>query len=380
MDDLELETKMTNKMPKRWLLLGANSDWVCKTQTYLESLSLADEEHSFLRWRLKYGLLRVADLSSFGDEIDLALRDDVARSALECWTVLNREQWYENAIKCELLVRKENTMLDVNFLVGSTVEQRVAELHRFAMEANKPDLMAEVAWLSSERHLPISPDLLALGPLPEFDSGRNHAMAQEGYRCYSAWASALLEHNDPGELALVWGPYPQEVSGDDGNGHPVSDISDARGRREQARMERRPSYRMEGALAAADSKESKADIPSFAWTPIPGFSHGAFSLQAWVRPPKSAGDKPAIEFVALWDDERATPAKPGDIRLVLMLSRRKPVLLTGRPDVQPAKGSLYSLHFDWPREAWPEDLGEAPPLHLNRKLKAALEKARVSLM
>ncbi|MCK6376486.1 MAG: hypothetical protein L6Q69_20660 [Zoogloea sp.] len=381
------------RMPERFLIVGPDEAWCEATRATLARHAAEQTAPSFLSWRLQHGLMPVLPFSGLNDALTQALTaptsQGVRRNVLRLWTAQTESEWYAFASRCQALATPAASGVKLK-LLGANATLRGVE-----QAAGRPDALARLSWLMEERPTPVPRNWLSLGPIPELSEAQNAAMAEEGYRCYSAWAAGVLASYEPEELQELWGPFPDDEDAEqDGNDAENKVVPFQRPFTEQPRPQNRPvaegrGFRTGGAsfsdgrLAAASasgSGGSTAPEPAHTWRLESAFSHGAYSLQAWVRPPKSAGDKSAIEFVALWDDERATPAKPGDIRLVLTLPRRKPVLLTGRPDAQPATGSLYSLRFDWPREAWPEDLGEAPPLHLKRKLKAVLEKARVSLM
>ena len=380
------------RVPERFLIVGPDEAWCEAARATLASHAAAQTAPSFLSWRLQHGLLRVLPVSGLDDALTQALTaptsQGVRRNVLRLWTTQTESEWYAFAARCQVLATRAARGVKLR-LLGADVALRVVE-----QAAGRPDALARLSWLMEGRPTPVPRNWLSLGPVPELSEAQNAAMAEEGYRCYSAWAAGVLASYEPEELQELWGPFPddedaEQEGGETGNtvvqfqrplteqprpqGRPVAD-----GRRFRTRDAMFSDGRLAASSASDDGKSSPS--PAHTWLLEPALSHGAYSLQAWVRPPKSADDEPAIEFVALWDDQRTKPAKPGDIRLVLTLSRRKPVLLTGRPDATPAAGSLYSLRFDWPRDSWPEDLLQTPPVRLGRPLKAALEKARVSLM
>ena len=386
------------RVPERWLLIGLDDGW-CDTAkqrlvVHAESLPSA----SFLAWRLAHGLIRIVAPDELDNELKNALSrpdgTEVMPNATRLWAAMTADQWFDISKSCVALRWPRARGLDVSLLSSDDSSEAAEDFAGFVEAAEQPDALARFSWLMSERPMPVPRNWLSLGPIPGLSEAQNAAMADEGYRCYSAWAAGVLASYGPEELQELWGPFPddedaEQEGGETGNtvvpfqrplteqprpqGRPVAD-----GRRFRTRDTSFSDGRLAASSASDDGKTSP--LPAHTWLLESTISHGAYSLQACVRPPKSADDEPAIEFVALWDDERTMPAKPGDIRLVLTLSRRKPVLLTGRPDATPAAGSLYSLRFDWPRDSWPEELRQTPPVRLGRPLKAALEKARVSLM
>lgn len=380
------------RMPERFLVVGPDAAW-CKAARATMSCHAAElPTPSVLSWRLHHGLLRVLPISELDDALTQALTAPTApgvrRNVLRLWTTQIEVEWYGFAARCQALASPAARGVKLQ-LLGTDSTLRGVE-----QAAGRPDALARLSWLMEGRPTPVPRNWLPLGPIPELSEAQNAAMAEEGYRCYSAWAAGVLASYEPEELQELWGPFPDDEDAEQvGNEAKNKVVPFHRPLTEQPRPQNRPvaegrGFRTGGAsfsdgrLAAASACEggSSGSSPAHILRLEPTVSQGAYSLQAWVRPPKNAGDKPAIEFVALCDAERATPAKPGDIRLLLTLPRRKPVLLIGWPDAEPAEASLYSLRFDWPREAWPVDLGETPSLHLKRKLKVALEKARVSLM
>lgn len=380
------------RMPERFLIVGPDEAWCEAARATLARHAAEQTAPSFLSWRLQHGLLRVLPFSGLNDALTQALTtptyQGVRRNVLRLWTAQTESEWYAFAARCQVLATSAARGVKLQLLGAD------AALRGVAQAAGRPDALARLSWLMEGRPTPVPRTWLSLGPIPELSEAQNAALAEEGYRCYSAWAAGVLASYEPEELQELWGPFPddgdaEQEGGETGNTvvqfqRPLTEQPRPQGRpvADGRRFRTRDAMFSDGRLAASSASDGgkTSPLPAHTWLLESTISHGAYSLQAWVRPPKSAGDKPAIEFVALWDDERTMPVKPGDIRLVLTLSRRKPVLLIGRPDATPAAGSLYSLRFDWPREAWPADLGEAPPFHLNRKLKAALEKARVSLM
>lgn len=403
------------RVPERWLLIGPDQDWCNAAQNRLKQHVNEFPSPSFLAWRLKHGLIRVVTPKDLDSELKNALSrsegTEVMPNATWIWAAMTADEWFKHSESCEALQWSWAKGLDVSLLSSDNSLEAEEDFAEFIESAEQPDTLASLTWLMSERPLPVPKDWLSLGPISELSEDQN-TMAEEGYLCYSAWAQSVQDSYEPKELQELWGPF-TEGGNDERNEHEGTQEGDddkevgkdmqteeGSARRENVlQFERRPaegpsqndSWRRTREYAANSSTVSlaadgargsgpRSPAPADTWNLEPSASHGAHSIQASVRFPTSEDDEPGIEFVALWNPGRDIPGESNDIRLVLTLSRRMPVLLTGRPDKPPAAGSCYSLRFDWPRKDWPDELRDTSTVVLKSELKKALKKARVSLM
>lgn len=377
------------RVPERWLLIGLDKDWCDTAKERLARIAESFPSASFLSWRLAHGLIRVVAPADLDNELKTALsRSEGVKAmpnATRLWAAMTADEWFEISKSCVALRWPWTRGLDVSLLSADASSEATEDFAEFIEAADQPDVLSRFSWLMSERRLPVPGELLSLGPLPELSDSQNAKLAEEGYRCYSAWAENVMASYEPEKLQARWGPFPEDEETDEETEKPVDPPLTSGKSLLPQRLPGRSSGRFAAndqtmELAAAVAGTASGDSPAHDWALDPTFSHGAYCLQAWVRSPKSREEKSGIEFVALWNDGKKTHLQPDDVRLVLTLSRAKPEVLAGRPDKDPATGSLFSMRFEWPYDSWPKGLSDVPSLHLKRRLKEALEKARVSLM
>jgi hypothetical protein len=374
------------RTPERWLIVGPGRAWCKHTQDALSQRASSLPSPSFLDWRLRHGLIRVLDAGDLDAVLTQALtlenEQGARRNVTRIWAAMNEAQWYAATKNCDALRAPEARGLNVS-LLGTDAQEADTNLHGLMRSADAPDALPRLTWLMNERPVPVPRSWLALAPLPELDEAKNTAMADDGYRCYAAWADDLLASHDPEELRELWGPYPDDaVEGESDQGAHIIQMDEYRkpeGTPDSPQSLVASRREGQGRLAAADASPSDRTELAFEWELPAAVSRGASNMQAFVRPLSGPYDKPGIAFVALWTNARKLPDNPDEICLVVTLSKRKPVLLKGRPDARATKGSVYSLRFDWPQERWPADLLEEKSIHLKRWLKDALGKARVSM-
>lgn len=371
------------RTPERWLIVGPDDTWRKRTYEALSQRASGLPSPSFLSWRLRHGLIRVLSASDLDAALTQALAlanaPGVRRNVTRIWAAISEAQWYAATRTCHALRTPNARGLNVSLLSTDT---RTAEddLRLLMRTAEMPDALPRLTWLMNERPVPMPSSWLALAALPELDEAKNAAMADEGYRCYAAWADDLLASCDVEEMRELWGPYSSDDLDEGEQSGKVVQLSEYRQPEASAEPHRSSvPYRWEGQGRLAAAGVSDRVELAFKWTLDAGVSHGASDLQATVSPPSGPNDKPSIAFLARWTNKRKLPDSPEEICLVVTLSRRKPVLLKGRPDARPVQGSVYSVTFDWPHERWPVDLLELKSIQVKHWITEALEKARVSM-
>lgn len=383
------------RVPERWLVIGPDAAWCDQARTLLNERASADEPSSFLAWRVAHGLLRVAPVTEVAHELSLALHEPtepgVARSQARIWSTLTAEQWYANTKHCVVLSAPAARSLEVRLLSEPAQQPLATSLSPIWDEAEQPDAMARLMWLLNGRPLNVPRHWLALAPMPDRSTDQNQAMADQGYRCFSVWASDMLEQHDADELKEAWGPFPEptEVEQKESDeGEQVSAQSDSAVVSNVVPFRPKPnnlaskwalpagqqSYRL-----AADSASGQAISTSVhEWNDKRMLSKGVRVIQAHCVPPdrnSSTAEVPVqIEFVAVWDKKKDQPDDVESLCLVVSLPKRKPVLLHGlRLDNDPLR-----MRFVWPAQRRPADF---PTRIFAAKtwLSHMLPEARVSL-
>lgn len=400
------------RTPERWLLVGPDEAWCERTR---EALAAAAREldaedadgPSFLAWRLMHGLLRVLPPAELDAALTQALTaptaDGVQRNATRLWAAMSETEWFSHSDRCAALRLPSARGLNVSLMKaessGAAAPDDAADLSGFLQAADQPDALSRLTWLMSGRLMPVPRSWLALGPLPERSAEQNAAMAKAGYRCYAAWAQAVLDGSDADELQALWGPFPDddaddETEGANETGADNSAIPSNVARLDDFRLPKpvRPQawdrYDDEGygsgrlaASSALSGSGADGDLldptdPLHTWSfDQPATARGASQLQAFALPAKAPGGLPRIEWVARWTSSKHLPDHPEDICLVVTLPKRKPVLLKGRPE---REGGTHSLRFAWPSDRLPSD-APTSPVRLVGWLSELLPLARVSL-
>lgn len=366
------------RTPERWLLTGPSNAWCNSARRVLEEHAQQLPASSFLGWRLHHGLLQVVPASALDAALTLALAPPrtagVVRNATRIWAALSESDWYAATAGNAALHAPSARGLTVSWLGTRRSTASPEDLLAFLRAADAPDALPRLAWLMNERPQPVPRDWLPLAPLAERSAAQNAAMAEAGYRCYAAWAQAVLGGSDPDELQALWGPYTQRKGSS--AGAQVIKLDDFREPLPSSvPQDAEPFFVDRLAAESADGAAIEQD-PTFVWDLVPSISGGANLLQAFVLPSKDGSGPPRIEFVASWD-RKPVLDRTEDLRLVLTLSKRKPVLLKGRRTLG-TPGQALSLRFAWPPERWPDDLPRSP-FKVRDWLEAALRKARVSL-
>lgn len=398
-------TVLLARTPERWLLVGPDEAWCERTREALAvaAQALAADEAdgpSFLAWRLAHGLLRVVAPSELDAALTQALAapnaDGVQRNATRIWAAMSEAEWFTHSDRCAALRLPQAQGLNVSLMKAGASVQAAADLSGFLQAADQPDALSRLTWLLSGRLMPVPRSWLALGPLPERSDEQNAAVAEAGYRCYAAWAQAVLAGSDADELQALWGPFLDDDADDETEGANESGANNSVIPSNVARLDdfRKPKpgqpvawgaddevgY-LSGRLAASSAPSgSGADSdllnPLHNWTFVqPTVARGASQLQAFALPSKAQSGLPRIEFVARWTSSLNLPDNPDDVCLVVTLPKRKPVLLKGRPE---RENGTHSLRFAWPSDRWPSD-APTGPARLVGWLSEWLPQARVSL-
>ena len=366
------------RVAERWLLVGPDEPWRDRARKFLVDFSATSQASSFLSWRMKFGLLRVASACDVEEELAQALKEasspDTQRSAAKVWAALSEKDWYERTSECATLQLAGARGFKVRLFSELARGNPGDALHRFALTACEPDTLPRLTWQMNGHPLPLPRKWLALAPLPELDSDQNELMADEGFKCYATWAEEVLGASDSEEELALWGRYSDvkellvtDEPQDDTEIDKVVDMDTWGQHWTEA------SYRMAAASPSADVldlHEYKWD-----WSKTSAVSRGAIQLKAFcLRPDESVGNLPRVEFVARWDNSRKMLGKPEDLCLVITLSKRKPVLIKGDRD----KDDSMQVRFKWPDSRWPQDM-PTEPLKTKPWLREQLSKARVSL-
>ena len=375
------------RVAERWLLVGPDETWRDRARKFLVDFSATSQASSFLSWRMKFGLLRVACASDVEEELTQALKEasspDTQRSAAKVWAALSEKDWYERTSECATLQLAGARGFKVRLFSELARGNPGDALHRFALTACEPDTLPRLTWQMNGHPLPLPRKWLALAPLPELDSGQNELMADEGFKCYATWAEEVLGASDSEEELALWGRYSDDeellVTDEPQDDTEIDNVVDLDAKREQ-RVSLTPpprwteaSYRM----AAASASGGVLDMPVYEWdwSKTSTVSRGATELKAYCHRPDAPEEKlPRVEFVARWSESKKMSGKPEDLCLVITLSKRKPVLIKGERD----KDDSMQVHFKWPANRWPQDMPTRPQA-TKIWLREHLDKARVSL-
>lgn len=379
------------RTPERCLLVGPDAAWCERTLAMLNQRAAALPEPSFLAWRLAHGLIRVVPLSAANAELSAALSDPedptTQRNATRVWAAATAEDWRAQTRDCQALQKPSARGLNVVLL--SADDSAAAEsLEGFVQAGDAPDALPRLTWLMNDRPMPVPIQWLCLATISELSEAQNAVMANEGQRCYEAWANDVLASSDPDELRALWGPYPDdEAQGGEGDSD-TDNVVDLNAEREQRAnlappprfMETSGRFSTSGRLAAAGAAAAGSQIGAlspavYEWELTPTVSKGAAALKAFCLLPEGPESSlPRVVLVASWNDRRKMPDRPQDLCLVLTLPKRKPVLIKGEPD----PNDPMQVRFNWPSSRWPEDMPTRPQA-IKRWLMDHLPKARVSL-
>lgn len=391
----DLNQVVSQRVAERWLLVGPDEQWCDRAKRFLEGFSAAAKMPSFLFWRIKFGLLRVASVNQIEGELTRALNDppshDAQRSAAKVWAALSENDWYDQTSDCVALQLAGARGFKVQLFSELALGNHGDALYRFAQGACDPDTLPQLTWQMNGHPLPIPRNWLALAPLPELDQAQNELMANEGFKCYEAWADDVLRLPGSEEVLAFWSQISDEdefsdkdeprVGQDDPGIDSVRDMQAERAKRasfvpqsSSNRMLTSGRMAASGATAAAGGLDALL-APLREWELTPTVSRGATALKAFCFPPEEKeGSLPRVAFVASWNDRRKMVVRPEDLCLVLTLSKRKPVLLKGEPD----PNDPMQVRFKWPSSRWPEGMPSSPQA-IKRWLRDHFPKARVSL-